>query len=158
MKSQKTPNTLGWRHNGLDSVSNHQPQDCLLNRLFRRWSKKTSKLRVNSAVNSPRKWPVTRKMFPFDDVIMTSPLQASYWASFPGSLGKRYREISRVHCTVKQRGFMHLGSSLILNDDWGITGDRALWNYMVHCDRISTIVFVVVYLIARQLCRLSWWW
>ena len=37
---------LQWRHNGLDSVSNHQPHDCLLNRLFRRRSKKTSKLRV----------------------------------------------------------------------------------------------------------------
>ena len=33
-------------HNGRDSVSNHQPHDCLLNRLFRRTSKKTSKLRV----------------------------------------------------------------------------------------------------------------
>ena len=39
-------NTLQWRHNGHDSVSNHQPRDCLLNRLFRRQSKKTSKLRV----------------------------------------------------------------------------------------------------------------
>ena len=37
---------LQWRHNGRDSVSNHQPHDCLLNRLFRRRSKKTSKLRV----------------------------------------------------------------------------------------------------------------
>ena len=37
---------LQWRHNGHDSVSNHQPHDCLLNRLFRRRSKKTSKLRV----------------------------------------------------------------------------------------------------------------
>ena len=27
-------------------------------------------------VNSPQKWPVTRKMFPFDDVIMTIPYQA----------------------------------------------------------------------------------
>ena len=37
---------LRWGHNGCDSVSNHQPHDCLLNRLFRcRW-KKTSKLRV----------------------------------------------------------------------------------------------------------------
>ena len=35
-----------WRHNGRDSVSNHQPHDCLLNRLFRRRAKKTSKLRV----------------------------------------------------------------------------------------------------------------
>ena len=37
---------LQWRHNGHDSVSNHQPNDCLLNLLFRRRSKKTSKLRV----------------------------------------------------------------------------------------------------------------
>ena len=70
--------TLQWRLNGGDSVSNHQPHDCLLNRLFRRRSKKTSKLRVigfvlgihRGPVNSPHKWPVTRKMFPFDDVIM----------------------------------------------------------------------------------------
>ena len=38
--------TLWWRHNGCDSVSSHQPHDCLLNRLFSRRSKKTSKLRV----------------------------------------------------------------------------------------------------------------
>ena len=38
--------TLQWHHNGRDSVSNHQPHDCLLNRLFRRRWKKTSKLRV----------------------------------------------------------------------------------------------------------------
>ena len=37
---------LQWRHNGLDGVSNHQPQLCLLNRLFWRRPKKTSKLRV----------------------------------------------------------------------------------------------------------------
>ena len=36
--------TLRWRHN--DGVSNRQPPDCLLNRLFRRRSKKISKLRV----------------------------------------------------------------------------------------------------------------
>ena len=52
--------------------------DCLLNRLFRCRSKKTSKLRVTGLCagnspgpkNSPHKWPVTRKTFPFDDVIM----------------------------------------------------------------------------------------
>ena len=38
--------TLLWRHNGHGSVPNHQPHDCLLNRLFRPRSKKTSKLRV----------------------------------------------------------------------------------------------------------------
>ena len=47
--------TLQWRHNGRDSVSNHQLHDCLLNRIFRRISKKTSKLRVTGvcAGNSP---------------------------------------------------------------------------------------------------------
>ena len=46
---------LRWRHNGRASVSNHQPHDCLLNRLFRRRSKKTSKLRVTGLCvgNSP---------------------------------------------------------------------------------------------------------
>ena len=48
-------NILQWLHNGHYSVSNHQPRDCLLNRLFRSRSKKTSKLRVTSlcAWNSP---------------------------------------------------------------------------------------------------------
>ena len=47
--------TLWWRHNGRDSVSIHQRHDCLPNRLFRRRSKKTSKLRVTGlcAGNSP---------------------------------------------------------------------------------------------------------
>ena len=38
--------SLQWRHNGHDSVSNHQRLYCLLNRFFGRRSKKTSKLRV----------------------------------------------------------------------------------------------------------------
>ena len=69
---------LHWRHNDHDGVSNHQPHGCLLNRLFGRRSKKTSKLHVTGLcagnspgpVNSPHKGPVTRKMFPFHDVIM----------------------------------------------------------------------------------------
>ena len=42
--------TLQWRHNGCNNVSNHQPRGCLLNRLFRRKSKKTPKLRVTGLV------------------------------------------------------------------------------------------------------------
>ena len=69
---------LQWRHNDHDGVSNYQPHGCLLNRSFRRKSKKTSKLRVTGLcagnspgpVNSPHKGPVTRNMFPFDDVIL----------------------------------------------------------------------------------------
>ena len=78
MYPRKQQTSLHWRHNDHDGVSNHQPHGCSLNRLFRRRSKKTSKLRVTGLcvgnspgpVNSPHKGPVTRKMFPFDDVIM----------------------------------------------------------------------------------------
>ena len=47
--------SLQWRHNGRDGISHHQLHDCLLNGLFRRISKKTSKLRVTGlcAGNSP---------------------------------------------------------------------------------------------------------
>ena len=77
--------TLQWRHNERDGVSNHRCLGCLLNRLFRCRSKKTSKLRVtglcegNSPVTGefpavtgefPAQKPVTWNKFPFDDVIM----------------------------------------------------------------------------------------
>ena len=50
-----TGDGLRWRHNEHDGVSNHQSHHCLLNRLFRRRSKETSKLRVTGlcAGNSP---------------------------------------------------------------------------------------------------------
>ena len=38
--------TLRWRHNERDGVSNRRRLDCVLSRLFRRRSKKTSNLRV----------------------------------------------------------------------------------------------------------------
>ena len=77
-RNQYKDHTLHWRHNGHDGVSNHQPCGCLLNRLFRCRSKKASKLRATGLcagnspgpVNSLHKGPVTRKMFPFHDVIM----------------------------------------------------------------------------------------
>ena len=56
--------SLQWRHNGRDGVSNHQPRDCLLNRLFIRRSKKSSKLCVTDlcAGDSPGtgEFPVQR--------------------------------------------------------------------------------------------------
>ena len=82
---------LQWRHNERDGITNHQPYDCLLYRsIRRRW--KISKLRVtdllaeNSPVTGefPHKRTVTRKMFPFDDVIMEWTILASYsdrWTS-----------------------------------------------------------------------------
>ena len=64
-----------WRHNEPDGVSNHQPRDWLL-KLF-------IQVQIKENIKAPRHWPmrgeftgdkkpVTRKMFPFDDVIMHS--------------------------------------------------------------------------------------
>ena len=55
---------LQWPHNGCDSVPNHQPHHCLLNRSFR--------------CRSLHKWPVTRKMFPVDDVTMWGAAKNRY--------------------------------------------------------------------------------
>ena len=72
--------TLLWRHIGRDGVSNHQPHDCLLNRLDsgadqRKHQSSTSLAFVQGIhrwpVNSPHKWPVTREIFPIDDVIIS---------------------------------------------------------------------------------------
>ena len=49
--------TLQWRHNGLNGVSNHQPHHCLLNCSFGCRSKKTAKFRVTSLYAG--NWPVT---------------------------------------------------------------------------------------------------
>ena len=70
--------SLQWRHNGRDSVSKHQPRECLLSRLIRQNQRKCQSSASlafvrgihRRPVNSPHKGPVTRKMFPFDDVIM----------------------------------------------------------------------------------------
>ena len=72
--------TLQCRHNERNGVSNHRRLDCLLNRLFRCRSKKTSKLRVTGLCEGES--PTTgeflaqrasnEEMFPFDDVIMTT--------------------------------------------------------------------------------------
>ena len=49
------------RHNERDCVSNHQPYNCFLNRLFRRISKKTSRLQVTGLFKGNS--PVTRNCF-----------------------------------------------------------------------------------------------
>ena len=88
---QQFASPLQWGYNERDGVSNHQPHDCLLNLIFRRKSKKTSKLRVislceeNSPVTGefPAQRPVTRKIFPFDDVIMRYAKSTSLGCFYP---------------------------------------------------------------------------
>ena len=95
--------SLQWRHNRRDGVSNHQHHDCLLKRLLRCRSKKTSKLRVtglcdgNSPVAGefPAQRPVTRKCFH----LMTS----SWLALCEGSQRAGNEELSQfLWCHPKQ--------------------------------------------------------
>ena len=119
---------LRWRQNGRDSVSTHQPHDCLFNRLFRRRSKKTSKLRVTGLcvgnspgpVNSPHKGPVTRKMFPFDDVIMRR-IYVSF-TSVPWSLPSGLVTSLQTHYTIIT-SFWHFNNNVIITScvQWGIS-------------------------------------
>ena len=70
---------LQWRHNGCDSASSHQPRDCFTQPFIQTQIKENIKAPRHwpffwgirrGPVNSPHKWPVTRKMFPFNYVIM----------------------------------------------------------------------------------------
>ena len=78
MVQQVIEMTLQWRYNDHDSVSNHQPHDCLhtvYSGVDQSKHQSSASLafvwRIHRGpVNSPHKWPVTRKVFPFDDVIM----------------------------------------------------------------------------------------
>ena len=109
---------LQWRHNERDCVSNHRRLDCLLNRLFKCRSKKTSKrtpptpitpvtglCEGNSQVNSLHKGPVTRKMFPFDDVIICWPILHRYDNSRPFFFSKWMSSIlyTYIDCWYSQR-------------------------------------------------------
>ena len=79
---------LRWRHNERDGISNHRCLDCLLYRLFRRSSQKyqsSASLAFERAiqrwpVDSPHKGLATRKMFPFENVIMAWP-QIPSWTN-----------------------------------------------------------------------------
>ena len=93
---------LLWRHNGRDGVSNHQSQDCLLKLHSggdQRKHQSSASLTFMRGiqwwpVSSPHKWPVTRKMFPFNYVIMQKkPHGEIIW-----DLTKIYRKILRLNC------------------------------------------------------------
>ena len=92
---------LQWRHNERDGVSNHWHLRCLLKCWFRLRSKKhqssASQAFVRGIhrwpVNSPHKRPVTRKMFPFDDVIMLS--RTCQFVKY------KYASQKNCHCHIK---------------------------------------------------------
>ena len=106
---------LKWRHDQRDGVSNHQPHDCLLNRLFRHRSKKTSKLRVTGFCegNSPVtvEFPAQRATnAENDDIIMGIHF-------LPGIYGHLYSNISEFFAKV----LIDYKSTLLKATDWCLT-------------------------------------
>ena len=107
---------LYWRHSGPDGVSNHQLHDCLLSRLFRRISKKTSKLRVTGLCAGSS--PVTGEF----------PAQMT---SYAGNVTIRWRHHSICHPKRKTR----ITQSMV-----------PLWNAIeCHCKYRRVIFAAIVY-------------
>ena len=83
--------TLQWSHNGRDGVLNHRLHQCLLNRLFRSRSKKTSKFRVtgrcagNSSVTD--EFPAQRA---------SNAENVSIWWRHHDTVWSRYSTVRRI--------------------------------------------------------------
>ena len=93
--------SLQWRHNERDGVSNHQPYYCLLNHLFRRRSKKTSKIRVIGLCEGNS--PVTGE---FTAQRTSNAENVSIWLfhhDFPSSLRRLDRPNNRQSSTAELR-------------------------------------------------------
>ena len=97
------------RQNERDSVSNLRHLDCLFHSLSRHFGWRHHAMPISyqqdfrelvlmyrGPVNSPHKWPVTRKIFPFDDVIMMYTYSRSVM-----SLLHLAPAICKSHCLVK---------------------------------------------------------
>ena len=84
--------TLRWRHNERDSVSNHQPHDFLLNRLFRRKSKKISKICVTGLCegNSPGTGEFPAQMASYAENV-------SIWWRHDGTLNIYRQRIGQIY-------------------------------------------------------------
>ena len=103
--------TVTSQHNERDGVPNHRRLDCLRNRLFRRRSKKASKPRViglsegNSTVTGevPHKGPITWKMFPFDDAIVTILCHVSSDINYPAVLAPVWVILWKRHWKQQKR-------------------------------------------------------
>ena len=87
----------------------------------RRHQSSASLASVRGPVNSPHKGPVTRKMFPFDDVIMYSCCSSAYFVQVYFRLGDHTTDADlsqAIHNMPYLRGatYTHLGLELMRTD------------------------------------------
>ena len=92
--------SLKWHHNGRNGISNHQPHDCLLSRLFRHRSEKISKLCLTGLCVG----------------------NSSVTGEFPGQMASNAEKVSiwwRHHVIFQYGSLQCLGKSLWpCNDIW----------------------------------------
>ena len=85
-------------------------------------------------VNSPQKWPVTRKMFPFDDVIM------NLWKSLTCLLERSQGYLIAIRCYE----FKFTLSSFPLGS-YGVTNKNQLWKawheWLITFPEIMDLIF-----------------
>ena len=108
-------------------------------RMFRRTSKKTSKLRVTGLcdgnhrwpVDSLRKGPVTRKVFPFDDVIMTRASNAElisifrrYYVHVPATGTNKLQDANLVLLVHKKSVLASLADKCLFNSLLSLTAKK----------------------------------
>ena len=69
--------TLHWRHNERGGISDHQPHDCLLNRLFKRTWKTHQSSASLAFLRGIHRWPLRGKCFHLMTSSWSSP--ATWW-------------------------------------------------------------------------------
>ena len=90
-------------------------------------------------VNSPHKWPVTRKMFPFDDVIMSAVHTITWWRHNTAECrfnAVQYTLIS--HTALKGLKTQNL-TSLYLQENWPRYNSTALYTTLPLVRRDQTL-------------------
>ena len=127
--------SLRWRQNGRHSVSNHQPHDCLFNRLFRRRSKKhqsSASLAFVWGIHRDRWIPRTKgqlrgKCF---HLMTSSWLISMIWYRQAIFESKGDKLSSSAECRIRTQGPKHQIASRLnasWKTDWTIEDQAKTW-------------------------------
>ena len=120
--------SLQWPHNEPTGISNHRRLDCLFNHLFKLTLKETSEPALLTLCEGNHRWPtdsphkglVTRKPFPFEDVIMvwlyfTSFCCVLWFISLHSSGYVFYLWLSQVLANERTHSICNVFSSFLRN-------------------------------------------
>ena len=136
----KSSISLQWRHNERDCVSNHQPNHCLLKRLFGQRSNKTSKFRVTGLRegNSPGTGDFPAQRASYAENI-------SIWWHHHAVLFNIVAKSGDVFCTYNFLIYF-CDHNCQLEQEWVITFLRKLWRAMNNYkDVLICSVSVMIY-------------